>query len=258
MLGIKCWWKSPLDSTSLIFEQTPWRRIKTDIFSLFSIFSFKLTHYNLHDDLIGAKNVDHHFFARTFNNSFISERSFCPSIHIQSLFISLSFTHFSLCGYFWAYVCAVCVDAVNCNQMWKMLFFVYVHFVTRLEKKYKKNFIQSFFLSLFLSLSLSFSLSLSVFLSLSLSFFLYGYHPIHPPTNTLPFRHWACLCKQANHFYLQFNYDWQSTRQLLRPQRLGPTRGNPQLLQYLQFIYLDVPMCQLNIFHSLTPLHYYI
>ena len=56
---------------------------------------------------------------------------------------------------------------------------------------------------------------------------------------------------------LRFNYDWQSTRQLLRPQPSWPTRGSPQLLHHLtqtQFVYFSQP----GIFRSLAWLHYHI
>ena len=55
---------------------------------------------------------------------------------------------------------------------------------------------------------------------------------------------------------LQFNYDWQSTRQLLRPQPSVATRGSPQLLHHLtqtQFVYFRP-----GIFRSLAWLHYHI
>ncbi len=114
-----------IHSRSLLFSFTnkhPDGIIITDIFSLFSIFSFKLTHYNLHDDLIGAKKCGSSLpCAREHLTTFSSStKVFVHQFIFNRFFLSLSLSLFHIFLSLWVFL-GVCVrgygDAVNCNQM---------------------------------------------------------------------------------------------------------------------------------------------
>ena len=213
------------------------------LFCSFSIFlsqhvPFKLTHYNLHDDLIATKNVDHHFiYLRYFIQLFFHSSTilYVCIFHDCILFSLLEFLTYS---------------GVNCNQMWRMFFFL-----SLLQKMRAKSVFRLLFLHAYLVFVFSLSPYIAHFNSLCLlllfSLLFLFKHP------SLPFKEHPPFVLPIHATISNFNLTMidSGLANYLDPNRHRPPGVTPNWCStspHTRFMYLDVlaSFSSIHISHS--------